>query len=532
MGIDKKVIDLFNPHLDEALDAWSRLLSSRRILLGEELEQYDNCTSQAKRRVRAALCPVSQDEIEGIVKIANQYKVPLYPISGGKNWGYGGANPFVDNCVIVDLRQMDKILSFDEELGIITIQPGVTQGQIAQFLKERNAPYMISTIVAGVNCSYLGNALERGFGMIPPRERFLSLTALKAVLGNGSFYQSLIADAGGHEIDKVYKWGVGPYIDGLFSQGSFGIVTEASFALARIPEQITRFYFAPKPGVAMEDLIDHLREAKQRLGNVMNSFEFGNRTKSTYQKSVNDEDAESWMVYGALHTTKRVTRAAIKDMKRILAPVFTDFVFLNHDHLERIRAFPYLYNRSKNWKYVTRNIEKMIYYKDLYRGMPDQGHLEYAFSGRSNSNMDISSDLEKQIKKAGYISFRPLMPLKGKDFVRYTALVRKISRKYRFDLKMNISIPSENHIVATTDIIFDPETQTEIAQDIHWELFIRSKAMGYIPHRMHIDLKDEYVSPDESAYCHTMTALKAALDPNDIISRGRIPLSQKHVLSI
>lgn len=515
-----KIIDLFNPRLEKAMGEWSKFLPEDRIVVGKDLARYDNCTSQAKRKISAALYPVSQDEVSQIVECANSYQISLYPISSGKNWGYGGGNPFSDHCVILDLSKMNRILDFSEELGVITIEPGVTQGQIASFLKENNYPYMLSTIVTGPNCSYLGNALERGFGMIPPRERFLSMTSLKAIMPDGSLYQSLVSDAGGDLTDKVYKWGVGPYLDGLFSQGSFGVVTQASFTLARIPEEITRFYFTPKSNVPVNDLIDRFRKAKQTLGECLNTFEFGNRTQSIYE---NKNDHQDWMVYGAFHTTKRVSRAVKADLKSILGDVFEDFVFLNETTLKKVKKFPYFYKRSKNWRYILSNIDKVIAYHDLYKGVPNEMHLEYAFAG--SLALDKKKPIEAQIKKAGYISFRPVVPLVGRHFSEYLTLLKQLSSSEELDIRLNVSIPSETHIVATTDIFFDPLTQTDQAHNFHKTLFMACKERGYLPSRMHIDSVEWYMNEQSHHYFDMLGKLKTAFDPNNIISPGRIPNS-------
>ena len=65
--------------------------------------------------------------------------MPIYPISTGKNWGYGSRVPLHDG-VLVDLGRMNRIVDFDEELAYVTIEPGVTQRQLHAFLQERGAP--------------------------------------------------------------------------------------------------------------------------------------------------------------------------------------------------------------------------------------------------------------------------------------------------------------------------------------------------------------------------------------------------------
>ena len=49
-----------------------------------------------------ALAPKSTEEVQEIVKIANTFKIPLFPISTGKNLGYGSSAPQRRGDVIVD----------------------------------------------------------------------------------------------------------------------------------------------------------------------------------------------------------------------------------------------------------------------------------------------------------------------------------------------------------------------------------------------------------------------------------------------
>ena len=48
-------------------------------------------------------CTEPVEQVQGIVKIANQYGLPLYPISTGRNLTYGGAAPAYSGSVVVDL---------------------------------------------------------------------------------------------------------------------------------------------------------------------------------------------------------------------------------------------------------------------------------------------------------------------------------------------------------------------------------------------------------------------------------------------
>src|SRR5436305_9767259 len=108
-----------------ALDEWREVLPSDRVLTGEALQPYlINCLS-INRTVLAALKPQSEADVQRVVEIAARHRVRIYTFSTGHNWGYGTSMPVEDDCVLVDLSSMNRILEMDGELGLITLEPGV-----------------------------------------------------------------------------------------------------------------------------------------------------------------------------------------------------------------------------------------------------------------------------------------------------------------------------------------------------------------------------------------------------------------------
>src|SRR5262245_13534515 len=61
--------------------------------------------------------PASTAEVQRIVQWAGHHALPLYPISRGKNWGYGDACPAREGCVLVDLSRMNRIIEVNSELA-------------------------------------------------------------------------------------------------------------------------------------------------------------------------------------------------------------------------------------------------------------------------------------------------------------------------------------------------------------------------------------------------------------------------------
>ena len=166
--------------------------------------------------------PKTREDIAVLLKQCREANKSVFPVSSGNNWGYGSSTSSspATSC-IMNLSPMPGVIDFDAENGLLTFGPSLTQGKLHEYLEKNNLPFMTPTTGAGPNANILGNLLERGFAMTPIHDHTESLMSLKAVLPNGSFYQSGLAEAGFHEIDKKFKWGTGPYLDMLFQQSIY-----------------------------------------------------------------------------------------------------------------------------------------------------------------------------------------------------------------------------------------------------------------------------------------------------------------------
>src|SRR3954463_15783019 len=122
------------PHLspaqfDRALRAFADALGPEGFLGGsEQIAEYRDPFAHASWRdydPSAVLCPATVEEVQEILRIANDHKVPLWTSSQGRNNGYGGAAPRVGGSVVLSLRRMNRVLQVDEESAWALIEPGV-----------------------------------------------------------------------------------------------------------------------------------------------------------------------------------------------------------------------------------------------------------------------------------------------------------------------------------------------------------------------------------------------------------------------
>ncbi|MEI8197713.1 MAG: FAD-dependent oxidoreductase, partial [Phycisphaerae bacterium] len=102
------------------------------------LSLYARSTHATPIQPLAVLFPNSRAEICKIIGIILQYPdcVGVYPISCGKNFGYGDAAPLRAGGLVLDLGRMNRIVEVNEKLGYAVIEPGVTQAQMYEYLKS------------------------------------------------------------------------------------------------------------------------------------------------------------------------------------------------------------------------------------------------------------------------------------------------------------------------------------------------------------------------------------------------------------
>jgi FAD/FMN-containing dehydrogenase len=117
----------------------------------------------------AVITPRDVSEVQAIVKLANKYNVPLWPLSVGRNVGYGGAAPRVPGSVTLDLgKHMNKILKVDVDGAYALVEPGVTYADLHQYLVDNNLRDKLWVDVPDLGGgSVLGNTTERGVGYTP-----------------------------------------------------------------------------------------------------------------------------------------------------------------------------------------------------------------------------------------------------------------------------------------------------------------------------------------------------------------------------
>lgn len=75
----------------------------------------------------AVVAPRDVPEVQTIMRLCNEFEIPVWPFSIGRNVGYGGAAPRVPGSLGLDMgRNMQKIVDVNVDGAYAIVEPGVT----------------------------------------------------------------------------------------------------------------------------------------------------------------------------------------------------------------------------------------------------------------------------------------------------------------------------------------------------------------------------------------------------------------------
>ncbi|MGD6899594.1 glycolate oxidase subunit GlcD [Bacillus infantis] len=176
----------------------------------------------------AVISPRNTGEVSEIVKVCSEYSIPIVPRGSGTNL-CAGTCPTEGGLVIL-FKHMNRILDLDEENLTITVQPGLVTLDLIREAETKGLFYppdpssmKISTIGGNINENSGG---LRGLKYGVTRDYVMGL---EAVLANGDIIRTggkLAKDVAGYDFTRLFTG----------SEGTLGIITEATLKLIPMPE--------------------------------------------------------------------------------------------------------------------------------------------------------------------------------------------------------------------------------------------------------------------------------------------------------
>lgn len=515
-----------------------RVLDEVRARLHYPIEPHFRPTSFV-----GALRPQSVDEVASCLAAARRWQIALYPISTGNNWGYGAAAPVADGCVLLDLKALNRIRAFEAESGVVTLEPGVTQQQLYEFLRDGGHPFLVPVTGAGPACSIIGNAVERGYGITPCADHFLAVCSIEVLLADGTLYRSPLAALGADQVAHLFKWQIGPYLDGIFTQSGLGIVTAMSIALSRKTESMECFLFSLKDDALLEPAVAATREILASLPGLVGGINLMNRHRvlamsipypnervgadGLIPQSVIDSLGQQlqifpWTGYGTLYGTHATARAARTEIRKRLRGISSRLMFISP---RRAATLAWLLGHSPSHlqRRLGPALATVAKSLELLTGQPNETALPLAYWRSGSATPD--STLNPARDGCGLAWFAPLVPIKPPAVRTFVDFTTDIMRAHGLEPLITLTSVNERCFDSTVPLLFDPASPDEVtrARSAQQTLLATALAHGLAPYRVGTSSM-EWLCAAAPQHWQMVSRLKSLLDPDTVLAPGRYAL--------
>jgi 4-cresol dehydrogenase (hydroxylating) len=501
------------------------------------LRKAETGTFATSHTIPAILRPANRAEVQECLRIANRTETPVYPISSGKNWGYGSSVPASDGCVLLDLGRMNRIVDFSEELGYVTVEPGVTQAQLYAFLQDRGSALWMDSTGASPECSLIGNTVERGFGHTPYGDHFAHSCGLEVVLPDGDVVETGFARFASAKAAPLSRWGVGPVLDGLFSQSNFGIVTRMTLWLMPAPEYFQAYYFRTESDQGLSALIDALRPLRMNgtirsASHIANDYkvlsalqqypwkETGGQTPLAgplMEQFRRELKIGAWNGSGALYGSRAQVKEARRLLRRALKGKASRLEFLDDRKLQLASRFAKLYERVSGWN-LTRMLAVLKPVFGLMKGIPTDHPLFSTYWRKRTSPPDA---MNPDRDGCGLLWCSPVAPNDGQNAQRLTGLATELVLRHGFEPAISLTTLTDRTLACIISIAYDRAVpgEDERAMACHHNLLESLASAGYYSYRLSVGSMSTMNRP--SGYTDLLQTIKETLDPNRILAPGR-----------
>lgn len=248
--------------LDAALAAFAEAIGAENVATdADSLQDFQDpfqVPGASTNLPSAVVTPACVEDVQAIVRIANRFRIPLWPIGRGKNNGYGGAAPQVRGSVMLSFRAMDRVLEINEELGYAIVEPGVSWFDLHDAIQAGGHDLVASIVDIGWG-GVVSNTLEHGLTYMPYSIDQASHCGFEVVLPDGDLMRTGSGAMDGNPTWPLYKRGLGPTSTELFMQSNFGIVTKMGYWLMPKPEVYMPLWLRLWDDAQMPAVVDALR---------------------------------------------------------------------------------------------------------------------------------------------------------------------------------------------------------------------------------------------------------------------------------
>lgn len=242
-------------------DSWEDILKKIKGVVGTErvitdptiLEVYSKDKSFVPPKMPDCVVRVkSNSEVQEIVKIANQYLIPVVPRSSKCSF-YGIGIP-EEGGIILDLSEMKGILRTDQRNRWVLIEPGVTFGEL-QAEMQKIGFQALNPFLPHKEKSVVSSVLEKEPVAIPKLHFDEPVRTMQVILPTGDLLRTgamgMALEDPAKAPDETWSDLTAPGGPGLDwwrlltgAQGTLGIITLMNVKIAHLPKK-EQVYFIP-----------------------------------------------------------------------------------------------------------------------------------------------------------------------------------------------------------------------------------------------------------------------------------------------
>ncbi|WP_443478514.1 FAD-binding oxidoreductase [Novosphingobium aerophilum] len=490
----------------QALGAFQSALGAAHVYFDEtDIAAYQDkfAVDDALHHPAGAVAPATVEEIQAVMRIAREHRIPLWPISRGKNLGYGGSAPVLAGSVILDLSRMKRI-EYDEANGTVLLEPGAGFYDLYDFLQARGMKHWLSTPGNSWG-SVVGNALDRGVGYTPYGENTSKICGMEVVLADGTLLRTGMGAMDGSPTWQLYRYGFGPAWDQLFVQSNFGVVTKMGLWLMPEPESLMGMDVEFDRPEDLGPLIDAIAPLR-REGLLQQSPTIGNWLRAaavltTRDQWTKDPGALSDSVIQAIRDKYKVGWWGVSLRLYGRESVNKAAYAVLEQEMQRLRPMSL---RPAEWK----------------RGAPLEA------SGWTGTPVTFPmQNANWHGGRGGHLGFSPVLPQSGSAAMAQFKRTYARYREHGMDYQASFAF-GERHLINVNAVLLnkDDEAMMRKVDPFLRQLIADARAQGYGEYRTHLDYMDLVAGTydfNDHALLRLNERVKTALDPMGIIAPGK-----------
>ena len=174
--------------------------------------------------------PSSTEQVQQIVKLANQFNIAITP-SGGRT-GLSAGAVATNGEIVISFDKMNQILEFYPADRMVRVQAGVVTEQLQNYAEQQDMYYPVD--FASTGSSQIGGNIGTNAGGIKVIKYGMTrnwVLGLTVVTGKGDVLRlnkGMIKNATGYALQHLFIGG----------EGTLGLVTEAEIKLERQPKNL------------------------------------------------------------------------------------------------------------------------------------------------------------------------------------------------------------------------------------------------------------------------------------------------------